>query len=131
MAVAEDTRPLIRIVADVMNDFASLFQTEIRLMRTEMNEKLSRLVNSGTLIAIGAIGSIAALFLLLQALVKWLAIAGLPEEWGLLLVGLAIAVVAAALLMKGVDTLRKTALMPERSLRQMQADLTTIKEHVS
>ena len=42
-----------------------------------------------------------------------------------------IAVIAAALLMKGVDTLRKTALMPERSLRQMQADLTTIKEHVS
>ena len=130
MAVAEDTRPLIRIVADVMNDFASLFQTEIRLMRMEMNEKLSRLVNSGTLIAIGAIGSIAALFLLLQALVKWLAIAGLPEEWGLLLVGVAIAIIAAALLMKGVDTLRKTALIPERSLRQMQADLTTIKEHV-
>ena len=130
MAVAEDTRPLIRIVADVMNDFASLFQTEIRLMRMEMNEKLSRLVNSGTLIAIGAIGSIAALFLLLQALVKWLAIAGLPEEWGLLLVGLAIAIVAAALLMKGVSAIRKTALIPERSLRQMQADLTTIKEHV-
>ena len=131
MAVAEDTRPLMRIVADVLNDFASLFQAEIRLMRTEMNEKVSRLVNSGTLIAIGAIGLIAALFLLLQALVKWLAIAGLPEEWGLLLVGVAIAVIAAALLMKGVDTLRKTALMPERSLRQMQADLTTIKEHVS
>ena len=130
MAVAEDTRPLIRIVADVLNDFASLFQTEIRLMRTEMNEKVSRLVNSGTLIAIGAIGLIAALFLLLQALVKWLAIAGLPEEWGLLLVGLAIAVVAAALLMKGVSAIRKTALIPERSLRQMQADLTTIKEHV-
>jgi len=131
MAVAEDTRPLMRIVADVLNDFASLFQAEIRLMRTEMNEKVSRLVNSGTLIAIGAIGLIAALFLLLQALVKWLAIAGLPEEWGLLLVGVAIAIIAAALLMKGVDTLRKTALMPERSLRQMQADLTTIKEHVS
>ena len=131
MAVAEDTRPLMRIVADVLNDFASLFQAEIRLMRTEMNEKVSRLVNSGTLIAIGAIGLIAALLLLLQALVKWLAIAGLPEEWGLLLVGVAIAVIAAALLMKGVDTLRKTALMPERSLRQMQADLTTIKEHVS
>ena len=130
MAVAEDTRPLIRIVADVLNDFASLFQTEIRLMRTEMNEKVSRLVNSGTLIAIGAVGLIASLFLLLQALVKWLAIGGLPEEWGFLLVGVAIAVIAAALLMKGVDTLRKTALMPERSLRQMQADLTTIKEHV-
>ncbi len=130
MAAAEDTRPLIRVVADVLNDFASLFQTEIRLMRTEMNEKVSRLVNSGTLIAIGAIGLIAALFLLLQALVKWLAIAGLPEEWGLLLVGLAIAVVAAALLMKGVSAIRKTALIPERSLRQMQADLTTIKEHV-
>ena len=101
MAVAEDTRPLMRIVADVLNDFASLFQAEIRLMRTEMNEKVSRLVNSGTLIAIGAIGLIAALFLLLQALVKWLAIAGLPEEWGLLLVGVAIAIIAAALLMIG------------------------------
>ena len=42
MAVAEDTRPLMRIVADVLNDFASLFQAEIRLMRTEMNEKVSR-----------------------------------------------------------------------------------------
>src|SRR5947209_5751487 len=99
----ETDRSLVRSITDAMNEFATLFQTEMRLVRAELSEKASRLATSGTMIGAGAVAAIVGIVLLLQDLVKWLAIAGLPEEWGLLLVGGLITILAIVLLMKGIN----------------------------
>jgi Putative Actinobacterial Holin-X, holin superfamily III len=126
----DDKRTIVNLITDVIDDAAHLFQTEIRLIRTEINEKIARLANGGTLVAIGAVAGLAAVFLLLQAIVRWLAVAGLPDQWGYLLVGLAVAGVAATLLMKGINNVKSTNLMPDRTLDQLKADFATVKEHV-
>jgi hypothetical protein len=130
MAARETARPLTSLFTDVVAEITNLFQTEIRLVRAEMNEKLSRVANSGVLIAAGAIVMIPAVFILLLAIVRWLAVAGLPEHWGLTLVGLVIAGAGAALLMKGINNLKGSALVPRRTIEQLQADLSVAKEHV-
>ena len=130
MVQRDDKRTIVNLITDVIDDAAHLFQTEIRLIRAEINEKISRLANGGTLVAIGAVMGVAAVFLLLQASVRWLAVAGLPDQWGYLLVGLAVAGVAAALLMKGINNVNSTNLMPDRTLDQLKADFATVKEHV-
>ena len=127
----ENGRSLVHLITDVMNEFTTLFQTEIRLFRAELNEKANRLAGSGTLIAAGAVAAIVALVLLLQALVRWLAIAGIPEEWGLLIVGLVIAGLAAVLIIKGINDLKGTKLVPDRTVQQVRADFATVKEHVT
>ena len=130
MVQRDDKRTIVNLITDVIGDAAHLFQTEIRLIRTEINEKISRLANGGTLVAIGAVAGLAAAFLLLQAIVRWLAVAGLPDQWGYLLVGLVVAGIAGALLLKGVNNIKSTNLMPDRTLDQLKADFATVKEHV-
>lgn len=130
MAYREDNRTIGNLLTDLVGDVVHLFQTEIRLIRVEINERLGKLANGGVLIAVGAIASLGAMFLLLQAIVSWLAIAGLPDQWGYLLVGLVLAGVAAAVLMKGINNLKATSLVPDRTLEQLRADMATVKEHV-
>jgi mannose/fructose/N-acetylgalactosamine-specific phosphotransferase system component IIC len=130
MASHESSRPLGSLFTDVVSEVTHLFQTEMRLVRAEMNEKVSRVANSGALIGAGAIVMIPAVFILLLAIVRWLAVAGVPEQWGLTIVGAVIAIVGAALLMKGINNLKGPALVPDRTIRQVRADVSLAKEHV-
>ena len=79
MAQRNDKRSTVNLVTDVIGDAAHLFQTEIRLIRTEINEKIARLANGGTLVASAATAGLAAVLLVLQAIVRWLVVAGLPD----------------------------------------------------
>lgn len=125
-----ERRNIINLITDVIDQMAGLFQTEIRLVRAEINQKVSRIANGGVLIGIGSIAGAAALFLLLQAIVTWLAVAGLPEQWGYLIVGLVIAAIAAFCLIAGINNIRRTNLSPDRTIEQIRADFVTLKEHV-
>jgi hypothetical protein len=127
---SQHTRPLGSLFTDLVSEVTHLFQTELRLVRAEMNEKVSRVANSGALIGAGAVILLPAVFILLLAAVRWLAVAGLPEQWGLLLVGVAVAIVGVALLMKGINNLKGPALVPSRTIEQVRADVSLAKEHV-
>jgi hypothetical protein len=126
----ESTRPLTSLFTDTVAELTNLFQTEIRLVRAEINEKLSKVANSGALIGAGAIVMLPAVFILLLAIVRWLAVAGLPEQWGLTLVGLVVAALGIVLLMKGINNLKGSALVPRRTIEQVRADISVVKEQV-
>lgn len=130
MAMRDSARPLTALFTDTVAEVTHLFQTEIRLVRAEINEKASRVANSGALIGAGAIVLLPAVFILLLAIVRWLAVAGLPEQWGLTLVGLVVAGIGAGLLMKGINNLKGSALVPRRTIEQVRADLSMAKEQV-
>jgi Putative Actinobacterial Holin-X, holin superfamily III len=130
MAIHESTRPLTSLFTDTVSELTNLFQTEIRLVRAEINEKLSKAANSGALIGAGAIVMLPAVFILLLAIVRWLAVAGLPEQWGLTLVGLVVAALGVALLMMGINNLKGSALVPRRTIEQVRADISVAKEQV-
>lgn len=130
MAYTEDRRTIVGLVTDVIGDTTDLFQTEIRLIRAEINENVSRLTDSVTVIGAGAVVALAALIILLHAVVFWLGLAGVPPHWGYLIVGIIAAIVAAAMLSRGLNNLKAARLMPDRSLQQLKADLATVKEHV-
>jgi hypothetical protein len=130
MVHQDDKRTIVNLFTDVIADTVHLFQTEIRLIRAEINEKIARIANGGTLVAAGALAALAAVFLLLQDIVRWLAVAGLPDQWGYLVVGIVVAAIAAGLLVGGINRIKSTNLMPDRTLDQLKADFATVKEHV-
>ena len=130
MAAHDSTRPLASLFTDLISEVTQLFQAEIRLVRAEMNEKVSRVANSGALIGAGAVVMLPAVFILLLAIVRWLEVAGLPEQWGLLIVGVGVAALGAILLMKGINNLKGSALVPQRTIEQVQADFSVAREHV-
>jgi hypothetical protein len=69
--------------------------------------------------------------MLLHAIVRWLAVAGLPDQWGYLLVGLIAGGAGIAVLMSGINRIKETNLVPDRTIRQARDDFATVKEHVT
>jgi uncharacterized membrane protein YqjE len=130
MPIRETTHPLTSAITRAVSDIAYLLQTEIRLARTELSEKLGKVANGGILIGAGAVLALAGLIVLLLAIVQWLAIAGLPLEWSLLLVGAVVLVLGAVLLMKGTNNMKGSALVPHRTIDQLKADLSIVKEQM-
>jgi hypothetical protein len=130
MAYQEDRRGIVTLITDVIGDVTELFQTEIRLVRAEITGNVSRLANSAGLVGGAAMVGLAALFVLLQAVVMWLAYLGMPPHWGFTLVGFITAIVAYVMLRRGLDDLKSAKLVPDRSIDQLKADLATMKEHV-
>jgi hypothetical protein len=78
----------------------------------------------------GLVCVLAGLLFILQSVVSWLEVAGLPDEWGYLLVGLAVGIIGAVLLGKGINALKESSVVPDRAVSQVRADLATVKEHI-
>ena len=77
MNESNDGRGLITLVSDLAQQVTTLLQTESKLLRSEMTDKLSRFGAGAVEVLGGAICLLAALMVLLQALVIALANAGL------------------------------------------------------
>ena len=130
MSTRDSARPLTSVLTQVVSEVAYLLQTEIRLARAEFSEKLSRAANGGAMLGIAAILSLCGLFVLLLGAVRWLEIAGVPDQWGMLIVGGAALLIAIVLALVGARNLKGSALKPERTIEQVRADFSIAKEHV-
>jgi uncharacterized membrane protein YqjE len=124
-------QPTLGLISDVFSQVTSLFQTELHLLRAEMNEKIALVVRSIVLLMVAAVLMLAALFLLLQALVGWLVMLGLAPPLaalavggGILLVGLIAALIAAR-------ALSPKSLAPRRSLDQLSREARALKGQTS
>lgn len=124
-------RPIPRLISDVINDVTLLLQAELKLVRVELNEKLARLANGGVMVGAGAICLIAGLGVACLALTEWLVVAGLAREWSLTIVAALVLLIGALVASRGVNNIKSTELVPERSLHGVRLDINTIKEHVS
>jgi putative superfamily III holin-X len=130
MAIREADHPITSLMTRVVSDVAYLLQTEIRLAKAEISEKLSVAANGGTLLGIAAVLFLPGLFILLLAAVRWLEVAGMPTQWGFLLVGVIVTAAAAVLAVLGINRLKQPNLLPQRTIEQVSADLTVAKEHI-
>jgi hypothetical protein len=128
MAIHEGTQPLTSLFYRAASEVTYLVQTELRLARTEISDKLGKLATGGVHIGIGGILALAGSIILLLAIVRWLEVAGLPSEWGLLLVGGGVVLLGIVLLFRGARNMKGSTLVPNRTLDQLKADVTAIKE---
>jgi uncharacterized membrane protein YqjE len=112
------------------SDLAYLVQTEFRLARAEMGEKLSAASNAAVYLALGGVIALGGLIALLFDIAHWIAAAGVSYEWSLLIVAVVALAIGAALAMAGVTRLKGSALMPNRTLEQVREDYVVAREHV-
>jgi hypothetical protein len=110
---------------------ADLVQTEFRLARAEVSEKLAALRIGLALMAVGAIFLIAALGMLLQALVSVLIASGMSPPAAILLVAGAAAVIGLVLFLMGQKRLSPEELVPDRTLTSLSRDGRMMKETVT
>lgn len=130
MATRESSRPIVSLMTHVASDLAYLVQTEFRLARAELGEKMSAASNAGVYLAFGGAVALGGFIALLFDIASWINAAGLSYPWSLLIVAVVALVIGAALATVGANRLKGSALVPNRTLDQMREDYVVAKEHV-
>lgn len=122
-------RSIPEIFTDVVTQFTTLLRTESRLARTEMSEKINQAAVAVCLIVAGAVLLMPALVILLQAAVAALVQSNtLPQPWASLLVGGVALLIGIVLALVGASRLKVRALAPERTINQLQRDVSVARQ---
>lgn len=124
-----DDRSLKELFGDLTQSVSTLFRKEIELARAETSEKISQAGVAAGAIAGGGVLALAALIVLLQALVIALTELGLPPALSALIVGGIVAIIAFALIYKGINDLKASSLTPTRTVEALRRDAHMVKEH--
>jgi hypothetical protein len=126
----QEARSVTTLLGDLAQQVTTLLQTETRLFRAEMSDKLSNVGNGAIEVLAGAICLLAALLVLLQALVIALANAGLGAGWSSLAVGVVVAILGVILLRTGSNHMSPSELTPDRTREQLRRDASVVKEQL-
>ena len=126
-----DQQSVQKLFAGALRDSSDLAQKEFELFRTEMSESIRRMFLGLALMVSAAVFAIAALMLLTEALVKWLATVVNSEALAALIVGGVMALVALGLGLYGRRRFSSVSLTPERTIRSVQRDTQVLSERVS
>jgi hypothetical protein len=121
---------LPRAVSDVLADVAELIQNEIRLARAEISDKLTTKIQGGAWMGVAGVLGFFALLLVLEAIVFGIASLGLAPHWSCLIVATSVGLIAALAFAKGRSNVRAN-MMPERTARNVQRDISIAKEQLT
>ena len=122
---------VVTLMTGAMSQTADLLQTEFRLARVELAEKMDAVRGGLLMIVLGTIFLIAALGMILQALVGLLISAGMSPPAAILLVAGGATVLGVVLFMIGKNRLQPSELTPDRTLNSMSRDSRMVKETLS
>ncbi len=124
-------RSIPEIFTDVVNQFTTLLQKEGALARTEMAEKITQIAVGLGLIVGGSVLLTPALVILLPAGVSALITNNIVKEpWAPLIVGGAVFLIGILLLLVGFSRLKADALVPSKTIHQLQSDVRVAKQQV-
>jgi hypothetical protein len=130
MAYTHYTRSVPEIFTDVVGQLGSLLRTEGELARAEISGNISKAGMGLALVVVGAVLLIPALVILLQALVIALADGGLSTAAAASIVGGVVLLVGVILAIIGMTRLKPERMIPNRTIHQLQQDVTVAKEQV-
>ena len=122
---------VVTLLTAAISQSADLVQTEFRLARAEVSEKLAALRTAVILMLVGAIFLIVALGMVLQALVSVLITYGMSPPAAILLVAGGAAVIGLVLFLMGQKRLSPDELVPDRTLTSLSRDGRMVKETVT
>lgn len=117
-----------RLVEQLSEQATRLVRAEIALAKAELTEKAKR-----SAVGIGLLGAALVVVLYAVGVLIWSAIIGLAEAWPLwlsaLVVGVAMMLFAAALVLVGVRQLKQAARRPE-TIDRVKDDVAALKEGI-
>lgn len=122
-------RSLGSLFTELTRETTTLFRQEIRLAKTEMTEKVRQ---AGSGLAETVAGGLI-LFVAVQALVATaiIALASVVDWWlAALIVAVAVAVVGALVLSRGLSNLRGENLKPRRTIDSLRGNAQWAKEQL-
>ncbi|ANY81896.1 hypothetical protein BB934_17690 [Microvirga ossetica] len=116
------------LVGEALRESTDLAQKELTLFRTEISQNIRTLFLGLAMVVVAAIFAIAALMLLTESLVEWLATVVNSEALAALIVGGVMALIAIGLGLWGRSTMTSSSLAPERTMRSLKRDAEVLSE---
>jgi hypothetical protein len=120
---------LARSLADVLADTSELFSKQIQLAKSEVMATIGRGVRAGVWTIAAALLFLLTAILLIEAAVFGIASAGIALHWACLMVAAVLAAIGFGLIVYSRQLMRN-ALVPERSVRQFNKDISVAKEQL-
>ena len=120
---------LARSLADVLADTSELFSKQIQLAKSEVMANIGRGVRAGVWTIAAAFLFLLTAILLIEAAVFGIASAGIAVHWACLIVAAVLAATGLGLIFHSRQLMRN-ALVPERSVRQVNKDISVAKEQL-
>jgi hypothetical protein len=120
---------LARSLADVLADTSELFSKQIQLAKSEVMANIGRGVRAGVWTIAAAFLFLLTAILLIEAAVFGIASAGIALHWACLMVAAVLAAIGFGLIIYSRQLMRN-ALVPERSVRQFNKDISVAKEQL-
>ena len=118
------------LFAEALSQMTTLFETEIRLVRSEVGEKIHQAVTALGVVVVSAVLLVAALILLLEGVVQLLIAYGWQPFVANFLVGIVIAVIGVIAILVAKKGLSAENLAPSRTMHQLEKDAQVVKEQV-
>jgi hypothetical protein len=119
------------LFGEALRETSDLAHKEFALFRTEMSQNVRTVFLGLAMVVAAAVFAIAAVMLLTESLVKWLAGVVNSEALAALIVGGLMAVIAIALGLYGRSAMSKFTLTPDRTVRSVKRDTQVLSERVS
>ncbi|HEX8417112.1 MAG TPA: phage holin family protein [Methylobacterium sp.] len=119
------------LIGDALRETNELARKEIALFRTEMTSNVRSLFIGLALMVGAAVFAVVALFVLVGALVKWVAILVQSDAIAATIVGGVLLAVAIGLALWGKSAMSLSTLAPTRTTRQVREDARVLSERVS
>ncbi|MBB3302556.1 hypothetical protein FHT72_006587 [Rhizobium sp. BK077] len=138
MAKSPDNVPLSELIGGLVADIAGLLRKEIDLAKTEVSEKFSQALNGVEVVIFGLVLAIGAVGVLLSALVAGLAAFLVTQGFtetsasalASLIVGVVIALIACAMVSRGLTALRRSNMKLDRTTTSLRRDVDVVKEKI-
>jgi len=121
---------LSRTLVDLIGNLSDLIGREIRLARAELTEKMQSAIRAGAWTAVAGLLGLTAVFFLLEAAVFALVTWGLAVYWACLVVAGVLAACGGVAFAVGRSGAPQDV-FPNRSIKQISADVRTVKELVT
>lgn len=124
----EGLHSLGKLLGNVATDIQDLVRGEIRLARSELDQKLDRVIMAAVWLLGGALVAFAGLVVVLEGGAAALALV-LPQWAASVIVGLVIVIVGALFARSGLAMLSLKTLTPDRTVASLEKDARVVKEN--
>ena len=116
------------LVGEALRESTDLAQKEFTLFKTEISQNMRTLFIGLAMVVAAAVFAIAAVMLLTESLVEWLATVVDSEALAALIVGGILAVIAIGLGLWGRNAMTASPLTPQRTMRSLKRDAEVLSE---
>ena len=122
-----EERSIAVVLQDILRNVQDMVRAELRLAKVEVREEIRRAVFSGAWIAAGSVGAVSAWTFVLWTVAYGLA-TRMPMWAATLVVAVVMGVAAAALIMGGIQRIKRIQPIPERTVESVKENLAWMKQ---